>query len=224
MRRAPKYVLLGAIPAAISGAVARGTLGAVVGGCVGAIGGAVGAILSVPHCPLPTTPVLLIGDSLAVGLGPRLARLADSCGTRFGYSATVGSHVQDWTHARFAEALTTMGGPEGITGGVVLVSLGGNDFQHGDPSAVDAAIGDLLARIASAGAAVRWIAPPTLPFDDTAGARALWRHWLGRDPWTGYYPTDEVRYPVAPDGIHPTARGYAELAAAIWRWLAIVET
>lgn len=224
MRRAPKYVLLGASSGALSGGVARGWLGALVGACVGSIGGAITAIVSVPDCPPASRPVLLIGDSLAVGLAPRLQKLAASCSVPFGADAQVGSHVTEWGAARFDAALARLGAG-GVVGGVVLVSLGGNDYQHADPAKVADAIAGLVAQIKDAGARPRWIAPPRLPFEDRAGVVALWRYELGgAAPWRDYYPTSDVDVAIGPDGIHPTARGYDELGRSVWKWLATVET
>jgi lysophospholipase L1-like esterase len=39
-------------------------------------------------------------------------------------------------------------------------------------------------------------------------------------PSRDYFPSDQLAIPRGPDGIHPTARGYAGWAGAIWQWLA----
>lgn len=188
---------------------------------MGAIAGALTAALTPPQCPPPTRPILLIGDSLAAGLAEPMGQLAEACGiVRFGASATIGSGVSAWDVGRWREALGMAGGQ--IAGGTVLISLGGNDF-HADPVSVRRGIDRLLGFVADAGARPRWISPPDIPVDDRAGVRSAWRRAIGLGRMRGYYPTEEMagRYPVSGDGIHPTPRGYAELARAIWRWVAI---
>ena len=169
----------------------------------------------VRECPTPPTRVLLIGDSLAVGLGPVMDELADNCGTPFAHRAFIGAHVTQW-HAspRLADAFSS------VAPTVVLVSLGGNDFQRSDPDNVRAAIDALVDRIVAQGARPLWISPPTMPFSDRIGVREMWRSALRRHPGAAWFPTEELEIARAPDRIHPTPPAYKTLGRLIWNWMA----
>lgn len=172
-----------------------------------------------PECPPPGSRVLLVGDSLAVGLGPPMAELAADCGTPFAHRGKVGQHVTE------LNASWSLPPSAGWTD--VLISMGGNDYQHNDPDAVALAIVQVLQKIRQAGARPWWIAPPPMPIHDAIDVRGMWRIGIaGRgstgyaEPWVDYFPTDQVAIPQAPDQIHPTPEGYRLLAALIWEWLA----
>lgn len=166
------------------------------------------------ECPTQATRVLLIGDSLAVGLGPVMVELAEKCGTPFSQRSFIGAHVTQW-HAspRLTDALSS------ATPTVVLISLGGNDFQRSDPEKVRGAIDTLVDRIMAQGARPLWISPPSMPFSDRIGVREMWRSALRRHPGAAWFATEELQIGRAPDQIHPTAAGYRELAQLIWEWM-----
>lgn len=162
-----------------------------------------------PLCPAPGSRVTLIGDSLAVGLEPHLARHASICGVPFDANPFVGAHVTEWIGHRLAAALAS--GPN-----LALISLGGNDFQRTDAEHVHGAIVELVSRLHDAGVRPLWIAPPSMPFEDTAHIRAAWWGAMGgRD----VIDLSERKIPRAPDQIHPTQDAYRELAADVWRWM-----
>jgi hypothetical protein len=101
--------------------------------------------------------VLLVGDSLAVGLAPELTKLADSVGLSFQHAATGGTSVVQWD-AWIADKLTQ------YRPNIVLVSLGANDYQRTDPDRVRVAIAGFVGKCHDAGAQICWIRPPTMPF------------------------------------------------------------
>lgn len=161
-------------------------------------------------CPPPGHRVALIGDSYADGLLPYIAEHAARCETKFYGDGHVGSSVLQWTgqSSWLQEA-------RAFHPTVVLVSLGGNDFQRGPVNDVHAAIEQLVARLRADVARVLWIEPLELPFADTSGIREAWRSAVGNDR----YRSLEIDYPRAEDGVHLMPSGYEDWAGKIWRWM-----
>ena len=161
------------------------------------------------QCPAPGTRVLLVGDSYADGLKPHLAALAQDCAVPFAAATQVGSSATKWATDAGLGALLASSTPT-----VVLVSLGGNDFQR-DQASVQAAVTTLVGRLRNAGARVLWIAPLTLPFADKAGVRAMWKVVVGEDWLDG----EKFEYPRATDKIHLYPSGYQDWAGKVWTWM-----
>lgn len=74
--------------------------------------------------------------------------------------------------------------------------------------------------------AIVWLSPPTLP-PAAVSLPSVMRlieseHQIALPkikPRVSFFPTQSLDLPRGPDGIHPTPRGYAAWAGAIWRWL-----
>lgn len=184
----------------------------------------------------PGDRLLLIGDSLAVGLTAPLGALASEYGVPFQALATVGTRIDQWAQS---DALTQA--LETFQPTVVLISLGTNDaYMMGTPSQD---IGQrqapfmeaLLQKIESythqadygmGPRAIVWISPPTLP-PAAASLPSVMRlieseHQIAFPkikPRVAFFPTQSLTLPRGPDGIHPVARGYAAWAGALWQWL-----
>lgn len=158
--------------------------------------------------------LLFIGDSLAVGLNPRLAKMARACGTDYMAVVKGGTGVLYWQPS-IAELLATHRPT------AVLISLGGNDYWRMEGhtteggAAVRRAIPELVEEIRAAGATplwIRWL----IPIPDRPGVDAAWRA-------TGiaYYDTEPLGIPrPSGDPYHPTAAGYDAIADGLWPWLA----
>lgn len=162
--------------------------------------------------PAPSRPsrLLLIGDSLAVGLRAPLAALASSAGVPFEGHGTVNTRIDQWAdNAKLADYLATFKPTH------VLVSLGTNDEKVGTGWAAKEApkLHALLDEIRHAGAEVLWIGPPSLPFS-RVGVSDMVRSLVPK-----YFPSEELQIERSPDRLHPTAAGYAAWAAQIWRWV-----
>lgn len=184
----------------------------------------------------PGDRILLVGDSLAVGLTAPLGALASEYGVPLQAIATVGTRIDQWAQSdALTQALQT------FQPTVVLISLGTNDAYMQPSSGED--IGQrqapymeaLLSKIeqythtADYGMgprAIVWISPPTLP----AAAISLpsvmalieSEHQIALPrikPRVSFFPTQSLTLPRGPDGIHPVATGYAAWAGAIWQWL-----
>lgn len=166
--------------------------------------------------------LLLLGDSMAEGLAPHLRALAAEHGVEFHALARRGSRIDEWAADPSLEDLLTDFQPH-----VVLVALGTNDVYS--LSALErsgGAIRPLLDRLVGwphrddygLGAAVVWVMPPSLP--DELGGFERDDALLDRiRDEARTFPSDELDIPRAPDGVHPTAAGYAAWAGALWQWL-----
>lgn len=154
--------------------------------------------------------LLLIGDSLAVGLRAPLAALAASSGVPFEGHGIVGTRIDQWAgNAKLDQYLATFKPTH------VLVSLGTNDENVGTGWAAKEApkLHALLDKIRAAGAEVLWIGPPSLPFP-RVGVSDMVKGLVER-----YYPSELLQIERSPDKLHPTLAGYAAWAAQIWKWV-----
>jgi len=157
------------------------------------------------------TRLLLVGDSMAVGLTHYLRLLADEEGIEdYMALATSGTRIDQW--ARSGELERAL---EAFEPTLILVSLGTNDAHLG-PGAADRQapyLEELLDMLEESGATVVWIGPPELPFEDTEIRELL------EDEAPRYFDSLDYDIPRGPDDLHPTASGYAGWAGAIWQWL-----
>src|SRR4029077_7423677 len=109
----------------------------------------------------PSDRVLLVGDSLAVGLTKQMQALADLSSIAFKGHGVVGSRIDEWNKHYFSETL----GDFAPT--VIVVSLGTNDMKMFDPKTQQVGpTQSLLDKRRATGARVAWIIPPTMPFTD----------------------------------------------------------
>jgi len=185
--------------------------------------------------------VFLLGDSLAVGLSAPLGALCQESGVPFQSLATVGTRIDQWAQSQpLADALAA------FQPTIVLVSLGTNDaYMLPSPGQDIGArqapyMEQLLSKIeqyphlsdSSTGPrAIVWISPPTLPAAAVSLGPVM--QLIGQEhavsfprikPRVAFFPTQSLDAPVetlprGPDGIHPTPRGYAAWAGALWQWL-----
>jgi lysophospholipase L1-like esterase len=172
--------------------------------------------------------VLLIGDSLAVGMAPFFATMAKEAGVDFKAMATVGTRIDQWAANADLKNLLEAFQPE-----LVLVSLGTNDsFMQGADavSKQQAQLEKLLALLTQWPRSrdyglgpdnVVWIGPPTLPNPPNPGMAKMIQDAAGSalSPRFYYFHSEKLSMPRGPDNLHPTARGYAGWAGAVWHWL-----
>ncbi len=164
--------------------------------------------------------LLLVGDSLALGLAPSLGELARENGVIFDSAGKVGSRVGEWgnpqssLNAVLRQKLAL--GPK-----VVLVSLGTNDeaLLLASARAELPALEALIATIRGSGAKLGWVGPPKfLPgqsFKPNGFTTAIRQRVSGGD----YFPSERYDIPRGGDALHPTVKGYAGWAGQIWQWL-----
>jgi|SRR6185436_9536890 len=163
--------------------------------------------------------LLLVGDSLAVGLAPPLGQLAKDNGVVFDSVGKVGSTVAQWVGATQLNA--SLKQKLLLKPRVVLVSLGTNDEALSLESARAelAGIDALAAMVKAGGAELGWVGPPKFlpgisfkPNGFTAAIRQ-------KIPSNEYFPSETYDIPRGGDNLHPTLRGYAGWAGQIWQWM-----
>jgi lysophospholipase L1-like esterase len=172
--------------------------------------------------------VLLIGDSLAVGMAPYFAALAKEAGVDFKAMATVGTRIDQWAANPDLKKLLESFQPD-----LILVSLGTNDSFMQGAGIVEkqqAQLEKLLALLTQWPRSkdyglgpehLVWIGPPTLPKPPSPGISKMIQDAAGSalSPRFFYFHSEKLEMPRGPDSLHPTARGYAGWAGAIWHWL-----
>lgn len=148
--------------------------------------------------------VLLIGDSLAQGLSVPMKQLASEDQIAFLADGRQGTRIGQWgVEPWLSQDLAT------FRPTLVLVSLGTNDMRMTDPNGERPALAALL--LALRGLRALWIAPPTMPFPDR-GVRAMIA-----DTEVPTFHSESLSIPRGPDGIHPTASGFAGFAGSVWK-------
>lgn len=152
--------------------------------------------------------VLLVGDSLAVGLAPNLQRLASFAGDSFAAEATTGTRSDQW--APKMPSLLTKYDPT-----LVLISLGTNDANMSDPTQNRGYVRSIVEAVRASGARLVWILPPTLP----PKLKAQPVRDMIVDTGIETYDSYLIQIPRAGDGIHPTPSGYSSWASAIWSFI-----
>jgi len=169
-------------------------------------------LLSGPRIVPGKSRVFLLGDSLAVGLTTPLRALSAEASVPFEALAKEGTRIDQW-----AQNATLYQRLQAFAPTLILVSLGTNDeyMGAGAPERQDPYLQALLKNLRAIAPDVAWIGPPKLP-RASSGITALIR---SRVPNSNYFPSENLEISRGPDGLHPTARGYAAWAGSIWRWL-----
>lgn len=164
----------------------------------------------------PGERLLVIGDSLGLGLGPYLAALAREQKSSTEVLAKVGTRIDQWANSQALEdALARK--PE-----VVVVSLGTNDAYMVDAlNRQKAHLHKLIDKITAAGATLAWVGAPKLPALQRAPDTDLLDYIKQAVPEGHYFASCEHNIERGPDRLHPTARGYANWASLVWRWIAL---
>lgn len=156
--------------------------------------------------------VLLLGDSMAEALIPPMKQLAKDDRIAFHGVAVRGSTVQQWARRADLEQIVNAAKPD-----LILVALGTND-AHLTPASLASeapALQALLKRLRKTGAYVAWVGPPKIMRGDNGAV-----DWIrSAVPSADYYDSRSLLIGRGPDRLHPTVRGAAGWAAAIWRWL-----
>ena len=166
--------------------------------------------------------ILLIGDSLAVGLASRLSELAKKSGVQFKAIPITGTTTFQWI---------TKGGKKACRESLdnslqsfapthVLISLGTNDAYSGySAQQIEEYSKKLQDIIKSAGAVPMWIGTPSLPARSSGANLNENLVQTIRDSSQKYFDSENISFERADDNIHATPKGYAEWADEIWKWL-----
>jgi lysophospholipase L1-like esterase len=147
--------------------------------------------------------VLLIGDSLAVGMDPYFRTMAREAGAEYQSMAVKSTTITAWTQN---PALPHPWQPD-----LVLVSLGTNDAYGSRPLEF---IGhDTLALLNKLGPNVVWILPPKLGKGNRGVSDVI------RSTGVAVFESEALGDLHQADGVHPSGAGYAAWSGEVWRSL-----
>lgn len=156
--------------------------------------------------------ILLVGDSLALGLSRHFHLLAKQAGYVPYSRAISGSTTPEWS--RLIKQDLKMYKPQ-----LVIISLGTNDALLSENTLQRRAnsYNTLVETIEKSGAKVLWIMPPELPkrFARTLNVNDLILH-LNVDK----FDSSSIQIERSDDQVHPTANGYKDWMDSIWWWMA----
>lgn len=168
-----------------------------------------------------TTKVLLVGDSLALGLTAPLAAEAQRYGIELKGDGRTSTTAQQWVTGGWLAKDVADFSPT-----ITLISLGTNDAT-GDLASWAGNIQTLIDQATNKGGAVAWIGPPyfaprltpsPFPAGNVEKMRQTLLNVLG-PRGINVFPTDADApakdYGRAPDGIHMSAEGYKSWAKDI---------
>jgi lysophospholipase L1-like esterase len=181
------------------------------------LAGGVGVVRVLTHRPRfdENSQILLIGDSFANGLTPHFQTLATDERLPYFFGAKDGTTIAEWVQSEWLERKL-----EEFKPSHVLISLGTNDaYSDVSPEQVAEDTAELVSLIQEYQAHPIWIGSPELP--DLIGGFGLREEVLDavQENAPYYYNSSEIVIPRSPDGLHPTATGYAGWAALVWNWL-----
>ena len=169
------------------------------------------ASVQVPGAVAQHADVLLIGDSLAMGLAHRLMEIALREGITFASSGTKSTTIAHWLQGDVLRQHMEQFDPR-----LVLVCLGTNDLAGAGGAAAGHRGGELAAAVLRNGAAVAWIAPPVVPFPDKGFRAALEEEVQSRGR---IFDSTKLTIERAADKVHCTPAGYRSWADAIAAWV-----
>lgn len=159
----------------------------------------------------PGSVVMLVGDSLAVGLSARFKSLARSNGYFPVVHAVNGTSIFQWKTWISRDL-------EVINPDLVLVSLGTNDAVIYDK--VRQNLGEYKSfsdSIEASGSKVVWIGPPNI-----SKTRILKIHEtrkIIRGSVDRFFESEFHESVIGGDGVHPSAGGYSRWMDSLWLWM-----
>lgn len=177
------------------------------------------------------TRLLMFGDSMAQGLDPHMKALAKDAGIPYFGAAVQSTRIDQWAASQKLAGYLADFQPT-----LTLVVLGTNDaYMSGDVWAKQAPhmealtkklrefsnvnVNDAAGPHYAAGTEIVWIGPPTLP--DPYTGRSPNGEFLAAlsEHAPHYFDSSAYEIPRGPDGLHPSASGFAGWAGQIWSYL-----
>lgn len=170
---------------------------------------------ALPPLVHPGSTVLLIGDSLAVGLAPEFRNLARSAGYRPVTHTIGGTTASQWIPWLKSDLSTHHPA-------LVVISLGTNDAGANIEWVRNH--NTVYARLAKeamdVGAKVAWIGPPKLSERRLPHAGEI-RDMIRDSINAPYYESQDLDFPQAEDKIHSSPKGYKIWMDAVWEWMSM---
>ena len=149
--------------------------------------------------------VLLVGDSMAEGIGPWLQQKVMAAGGRFVSRFNRSSTISWWASGPLQSALARHQ-PD-----IVFIALGSNEIFMARPQTAAPFIWRIVAQLGSRSAF--WVGPPCWEPDHGLVGVIEANFMSGR-----FYNSNSLRVTRARDGKHPTAQGYQHWVNLIWAW------
>lgn len=151
----------------------------------------------------PGSSILLLGDSLAVGMTPFFRQMSLEHNCKFASLSVKSTTIQYWA--------TRPDLPTSPLPDLTLVSLGTND-AYGNRS-LELIRQDALALLAKLGPNVLWILPPKLGKGDRGVSDVI------RSTGVATFDSAKLGDLQQADGVHPSGTGYAAWSGDVWRTL-----
>lgn len=153
-------------------------------------------------------PVLLIGDSLGVGLSTEFLKIAKSNGYKPVAHVVSGTTTKFWAKAVLRDI-------EVHRPSLVVVSLGTNDAVN--TGFTQKTYEDFAVALNDVGTFVVWIGPPAIKASKIAKIEKTREEIRSSVP--NFFESENIEIPLL-DGIHSTGQGYAKWMRAVWQWMA----
>jgi lysophospholipase L1-like esterase len=152
--------------------------------------------------------VLLVGDSMAEGVGPWLQKKVEAVGGHFIDGHERSSTIIFWQGSGKLREELMLYRPD-----VVFVALGSNEIFMSHPEVRAPLVRQMVDEIGARPAF--WIGPPSWKPDKGLV------HVIEENFQAGhFYNSNSLVVPRAPDGKHPTAQGYKAWTDLVWDWYA----
>jgi lysophospholipase L1-like esterase len=157
---------------------------------------------------LANKTVLLVGDSMAEGVGPWLQKKVEAVGGRFINGQERSSTIVWWQGSGKFREMIARYQPD-----VVFIALGSNEIFLQQPELRAPLIKEMVEEIGARPG--YWIGPPSWKPDSGLV------HVIDENFQAGhFYNSNDLKVPRAPDGKHPTAQGYQTWTELVWNWYA----
>lgn len=159
---------------------------------------------------LTNKTILLVGDSMAEGVGPWLKKKVEEAGGRFIDGHERSSTIVWWQGSGKLKELLSLHHPD-----IVFIALGSNEIFLQKPEQRAPLIKQMVEEIGAHPA--YWIGPPSWKPDSGLV------HVIEESFQPGhFYNSNDLKVPRAADGKHPTAQGYGTWTDLVWTWYARV--
>lgn len=157
---------------------------------------------------LANKTVLLVGDSMAEGVGPWLKKKVESTGGRFIDGHERSSTIVWWQGSGKLRELLALHHPD-----IVFIALGSNEIFLQQPELRAPLIKQMVEEIGARSSF--WIGPPSWK-PDTGLVHVIEENFQPGH----FYNSNDLKVPRAADGKHPTAQGYDTWTNLVWNWYA----
>ena len=152
--------------------------------------------------------VLLVGDSMAEGIGPFLRKKIEAAGGRFIGEPESSSTTIGWQGSGKFRDVIARHRPD-----IVFIALGSNEIFLKTPEVRVPVIKQMVAELGQRPA--YWVGPPSWK-PDNGLVRVIDESFQPGH----FYNSNDLAVPRAKDGAHPTMSGYRTWTDLVWEWYA----